>query len=197
MKEVEIWGIIPAKLFPTIKARITKLLGKPVLKRRLSIEISDWDNKHLDTRIRITDGYCELVQKVGAWNNNKKEEIAIPLQANTDLIYGLVRVLTNYVKEGNPRVNIYQYENLIFDTPLFELKLSKQYGKGIKYNFEIEAHDEAMDLYAVAEDLKLEPYTKDRDIAFWDKWNKVVSINGLKTGKSQYITLLNQYINID
>jgi len=82
MKEVEIWGIIPAKLFPTIKARITKLLGKPVLKRRLSIEISDWNNKHLDTRIRITDGCCELVQKVGAWDNNQKEEIAIPLASN-------------------------------------------------------------------------------------------------------------------
>lgn len=194
MIETEIWGIIEKNEFPKILKEITGRLGKAQKKKRLAIEISDWSNQNLDTRIRITDGQAELVQKVGAWKARKKKEIQVDLPQDTELIMELVEILSNYVMNGNPRVQIFQYENFIFKTSEYELKLSHQFGKGSRFNFEIEALIKDVDLLEIANQFGLEEHNKKRDIAFWDKWNEVVSLNVLKLNKRNLKSMLKKYL---
>lgn len=195
MIETEIWGIIPENEFEKVKDTTSSQLGQPKISRRLSIEISDWNNKFLDTRIRITDGSAEVMQKVGAWNNRAKEEVRMELKNDPTIILQQIKILRNHVLQGDPRLLLYQFENYIYDTQEYELKLSHQFGAGDKYCFEVEQKNSTVDIVQVAKSYGLEEYPQERDIAFWDKWNAESSLDGLKMSDEQILEMIKKYIN--
>jgi hypothetical protein len=57
MIEKEIWGIISSKTVNKTLESVEKKFGKPVISKRLSIEISDWNNKALDTYLSISHDF--------------------------------------------------------------------------------------------------------------------------------------------
>lgn len=194
MKEIEIWGIVEDDKFENVLRNVRNQLGEPRIKRRLSIEVSDWNNKNLDTRIRITDGQSEIVQKVGAWNGREKDEIQMELTNDASDVLQMIKILKNYILTGNPRLLIYQFENYVFETEDYELKLSHQFGKGHRYNFEIESKNEATDLDKIAESFGLQEYKEERDIEFWNDWNSLTSLDGLKMSDEEISDIIKKYL---
>ena len=62
--EDEIIGEINKEIFIQKKHEFTQLFGEPILKRRLGLMVFDRNNPKVDTRIRITNGSAEIMQKV-------------------------------------------------------------------------------------------------------------------------------------
>ncbi len=65
-EEHEVLGELEVSKYNSLIEQFTLLYGNPKLKKRLAI--SFWDpaiNKNVDTRIRITNGKAEIMQKTG------------------------------------------------------------------------------------------------------------------------------------
>ena len=155
MIEREIWGEMTIEEYTTILTSLKERFGQPKTKKRLSIEVSDWNNQDLSNRIRITNGQPEFTQKVGDWNNESREEIEMPLAKDAEEIQKMYKVLINLCKGGDLRSYTMQHHNLVWDTAEYEVKISHQTGKTDKYNFEIEAKNEEVDIMKIAEELNL------------------------------------------
>lgn len=195
MIEREVWGMMDEKKFHQSIIKIEEKLGKFKIKKRLSIEVSDWNDKTLDTRIRITDGNFELMQKVGAWKEREKEEIQYTSKdSNKEKIFELFRILKNYVISGTPHIYIYQYENYVIETEDYELKLSHQFGNGSKYSFEVEAFKDTINLDKIAKSFELEIYSGEKDQKFWDTWNKKGVLNCLEMSDEEIKSIISKYI---
>ncbi|GAB4156645.1 MAG: hypothetical protein Fur003_0050 [Candidatus Dojkabacteria bacterium] len=194
MKETEFWGLIDKNQFEEKIDKISLELGEPEQRKRLSIEVSDWADKTLDTRIRITDGKAELMQKKGNWEADTKKEIRIDLKADAAEILNLYEILFNLTNGDEQRTNVIQFENYIWETDLYELKLSHQTGKSDKYNFELELKEENLDYSKVLKKFGLHPYEGERGIAFWDKWNRELNLDARDMTEDELKVLIKSYL---
>ncbi len=179
--EQEIWGIFPDhQTYTHHLVQFTHQFDEPTHMRRLAI--SFWDpsiDKDTDTRIRITNGTAELMQKCGAWEDQDEihmEEIHVPLPSDVDYLYNMYRILRNNLPlTKSPFIT--EYSNSIFLTDHFEIKLSEQHGKQIRYTFEIERlADTAVNLQQHAQELGLDQYITKTTVAFWDTWAQEMDI---------------------
>lgn len=190
MLEKEIWGELTVKEFQEGLTLLSKKFGNPNEKRRLSIEVSDWDNQSLSTRIRVTDGEVELMQKVGDWNSEAREEIAVILEGKATTVHNVYRMLINLSSGGNLNTYLMQHHNYVWDTPEYEIKLSHQTGKSDKYNFEIEARNNDLDIISVAKELNLRPDLSEKGPDFWAKWNEAVNLDPQELPEGGLLKLL-------
>lgn len=195
--EHEVLGEISKDLFENLILKFKKLYGEPKIKKRLAI--SFWDpeiSKNLDTRIRITNGVPEIVQKVGEWENRevmKLEELSYKLPNNVDDIYTVYKILLNYSKKEFPP-RIIQHVSTIFDTPYFEIKLATQFGKSNKYIFEVERKG-SEDLLKFVKEIDLDKYILKTDSEFWLKWNSKVNLSTDDFTGEELKELIQEYLN--
>lgn len=195
-QEQEVLGEIDKELFNELKTKFTKEYGSPKEKKRLAI--SFWDpviSQNLDTRIRITNGSPEVMQKSGEWENREildQREIALPLPKNVEDVYNAYLLFLSYSKKEFPP-RIIQHRSQIFDTPDFEIKLAVQFGASDKYIFEIEKTGKA-DLLEFTESLGLIKYILKTDAAFWLKWNKKVNLSTKDLSEKEIKGIINKYL---
>ena len=140
MKEEESWGVLTKEQFKSFLDKFTKKYGKPTHSRRLSFSFWDHSRNEIDTRIRVTDGKPEVMQKVGGIGDQKvrvRTERRMTISANSENLFNTYKIFRVLIP-GDDSCYIYQHHNYIFKQPEFELKLTHQLGKIDKYNFEVE-----------------------------------------------------------
>ncbi|HTK03593.1 MAG TPA: hypothetical protein VL401_02375 [Alphaproteobacteria bacterium] len=196
IQEQEIWGVITEDFYNNLLVKAKKEFKNHQIKKRLAI--SYWNpkmNRNLETRLRITNGQSEIVQKTGAWENQEVinlKEITIPIQNNIETLINSYEVLDNmHPKAPRP---IIQFENEIFISDKVELKLAKQIGKATKYTFELELLDPKLDLLKIAEIYNLRDKITKTDVNFWNKWNKEVTTMSDEISKEELGKLIKKYL---
>ncbi len=195
MNEEESWGRLTPGQFEDFLTRFTDRFGAPVKSRRLAFSFWDHSRNDVDTRIRITDGKAEIMQKVGSWEKNRKwsrSEQKVSLTANTEEIFNAYQILRVLIP-GEKACYIAQYENFIFQKPEFELKLTRQTGKTDRYNFEVEAKNKETDLNKVLSDLGLADLVTETDADFWHQWNRELNLNDDDLTEEEIKGLINEY----
>ena len=160
MLEKELRGEIDSDTFTQKCAEFTKKYGQPDHYRRLSLLAIDLDTP-VDSRVRITNGQCEIMQKcrVGKSRDmSEKIEISIPIAADPTTVFNAYQILINQLSTYQPERLLTitaETENHIWEVSDCEVKMSHLYGNGNFYNFEIEARAPESDIVAVAENLDL------------------------------------------
>lgn len=196
-KETESWGQLTKNQFDKFLESFTKQFGKP--KRKLRLAISFWDpklNKNLDTRVRITNGKAELIQKYGKWMNRKKRslhELILPLPRNPQRVYIAYKILSNNIQKSFPD-KFLQFENYIYNQPNFELKLTHQFGKSSKYSFEVELKNKRETMKSILNRLGLTKLVTLTDVAFWNKWDRQVNFTTKDLTDNQIKALIKKYL---
>lgn len=162
--EDEIIGEINKGILIQKKEEFTRRFGESEIKKRLGLMVFDRNNPKVDTRIRITNGSAEIMQKViqseDGLGHSKKQEISIKIPDDVESIFNSFQAFSNLLKEKYSEKLIrllVQTENYIWKLPDCELKLSYQFGKNDYYTYEIEAMGKACDLQKVQKELGLAP----------------------------------------
>lgn len=194
MIEKEIWSRMNKERFDDSIKLFTKRYGEPKLKKRITLQITDYNRTDLDTRIRITNGYAEIMQKVGSWTGESQKEIDVKLPIEAETILNTYKVLRNMLQSDNVETSILQLENYIFDTERFELKFTHQFGKVHVYNFEIEVKDLSMDPKQVASELGLKLDIPENTPEFWKSWNSTVNLYAKDLTDSELIKTFRSYL---
>lgn len=178
MIEKEIFGVLTKQQYEHYLKVFTQEFGKVEQKNRISFAFWNSKNKNVDTRIRITNGKAELMQKVGEWENLDQvemEEIALKLEDDPEEVFLLLRILLNIYVQLAP-MKIMEYKNSIFENSDFEIKLSIQGNAVSKYTFEVELKNPDKDLMKFAEDYGLKDLIIKSDMEFWKKWDAEVNL---------------------
>ncbi len=196
MLEQEAWGQLTKKQFDLLIEKFTQRFGEPTRHRRLSI--SFWNHQHneVDTRIRITDGQGEVMQKIGKWDNATnwdRTERYLKLSSDADQVFNAYKILRQLLPSHEP-CQMIQHDNYVFKTADFEIKLSHQIGKSDKYNFEVETLSGKSSLDSILKDLGLTEFVTVTDVAFWDKWNQDLNISDADLNEKQILRLIKKYL---
>src|SRR3989344_6868853 len=194
MNEVEIWGVLNKKEFDSKLDEFTKKYGNPKIQERLAIQILGVDDPSLWTRIRITDGKAEIMQKVGSWDIGEQKEISVSLSPDLETVWRTFVIIKNLLKKRRYQVVIIQHKNFTFKTDGYEIKLSHQFGKTSKYPFEVEATKKDSELVSFAKKLGLTPDLKKKGEEFWNKWNEEVNLDGEKMKDKELKEIIRKYI---
>ena len=197
MNELEAWGLLTQNQFAKFLTKFSQLFGKPRIIKRLAISFWDpYKDKNTDIRIRITNGEPQKVKKVGEWEEKLEwnfSESLYDLPKDSVKIYAEFQTLRSHLTDPDS-YNIIQHHSHIFDQPDFELKLAKQFGKNVKYVFEVELKNKSRDLKGIIKNLGLTDYLLATDTAFWDKWNKEVNLTGRDIGEKEVNELIKKYL---
>ena len=196
MTEEESWGVLTKKQFEDFLALFTKRFGKPVHSKRLSFSFWDHSRNEVDTRIRVTDGKPEIMQKVGGIGDQKvrvRTERTITLTPNPDDLFNTYKILRVLIPGGDS-CYIYQHDNYIFKQPDFEIKLTHQLGKTDKYNFEVEADTTKKELNQLLRDLGLFELVTLTNAEFWDKWNEELNLRDVELTEEKVKDLITGYL---
>jgi len=175
--EKEILVIINKGEFERTLSSLTQKLGKPKKKKRLGIDCSDYSRQDIDNRIRITDGQVELMQKVGGWNDEKRQELRLEVEDSPEMAVMAYKIIRNLLTGDKVETCLIQNENYIFETKDFEIKLTRQIGKKEVYNYEVEVKDHGLSPREVARKMGLpdkKPVVHTPE--FWSRWNGEVNL---------------------
>ncbi len=200
MLEKEIRGEIDVETFEQKKKEFSEEFGEPKIYKRLALLIYDRDQREIDTRIRITNGEAEIMQKIKVEGESddmsSKEETSIPLNKDPEIIFNAYQVLSSLFYNSNPesmlRISA-ETENFIWVVDDCEIKLSHLSGKFDYYNFEIEALDNKSHIKEIQKKLGLkdmfgfsteESKKRRRDLAI-----KLDEIS-----KEEFIKLIKKYL---
>jgi len=194
MLEKEYWGLLTSDEFNKKLNLFINKFGKPTIKKRLAIETNDWARPEVDSRIKITNGKAEFVQKTGDWNSRERKELEIPLVNNVQAILDFFKAIITSVNAQIPSQQIMQFENYIFDLGYAELKIAHQLGKSDRYFFEVELIDNSKDLDLICKDLGLKADYEPKDRAFWEKWNQEVNIDSRNLSDDELKDLIEKYL---
>jgi hypothetical protein len=196
MLEQEAWGELSKDQFEEFLKMFGERFGEPSRHRRLSI--SFWNHKmnEVDTRIRITDGKSEIMQKVGDWENVTqwvRKERHVKLGSDAGQIFNAFKILRQLLPPQEP-CQFIQFDNYVFKTEAFEIKLSHQKGKSNKYNFEVESLNDESGLDEILKDLKLDNLVTVTDVKFWDKWNVELNVSDRDLSDEEIRDLIKEYL---
>ena len=194
--EEESWGLLTKAQFDRFLDRFTKQFGQPTCSKRLSFSFWDHNRNQIDTRIKVTDGRAEIMQKVGVWEKTTKwarTEQRVSLPSDTTEIFNVYQILRVLIP-GNDDCHILQLENFLFKQPGFEIKLTHQYGKTDKYNFEVEADSSETNLTQVLKDLELVKLVTVTNTEFWDKWNEKLNFRDIELDTKQIQDLIKRHL---
>ena len=194
--EEESWGVLTKRQFDDFLDQFNKRFGKPIHSRRLSFSFWDHSRNGIDTRIRITDGKAEIMQKIGGIGDKKlrvRSEQRIKLPSDSQELFSAYQILRVLIP-GDDACYLYQHDNYIFKQPDFELKITHQIGKTDKYNFEVEVDTKKVDLNKVLKDLGLSEMVTLTSTEFWDKWNEELNLKDNDLDEKQIQDLIEKYL---
>lgn len=171
MLEKEIRGFIVKENFQSHIDKFTKMLGQSKLSKRLSLAIADYSKLDLETKVRITNGKTEVVQKVGDFTAVDREEITIKLEnQSAEDVLNLFKTYKNFVRDTEkPMLTMIQHENYVFSNDRIEIKLFRQFGNDEFYAFEVEALVEMLDE-------ELENFCEENDLIVDVNYNNLESV---------------------
>ena len=192
--EKEILVMIDKEEFEQTLIDLTKKFGKAKKRKRLGIDCSDYSRQDIDNRIRITDGQAEIMQKVGGWNDEKRQEIRLEIEDSPEMALWAYKIIRNLLSGNRVETCLVQNENYIFETSGFEIKLTRQTGKKTVYNYEVEVKDHDLDPREVARKLGL-PNKKPvvHTPEFWFKWNKEVNLRAGDLSDGELLRIIRKY----
>lgn len=196
MVEEEVWGLLDEEKFNKLLNEFSLSFGKPKRSRRLAFSFWDHKRSNIDTRIRITDGKAEIMQKVGIWEMSRKwsrNEQRINLLSDVEEIFNAYQIIRVLVPDEGS-CYIAQFDNYTFKQSEFEIKLTHQTGKTNKYNFEVEADTSKKDLYLLLQDLGLSEMVTITDTEFWDKWNEELNLKDTDLEENEIRRMISQYL---
>lgn len=78
IEEKELLSILTKKEYDRVLVQLTKALGTCDIENRLSLQCTDYRWADVDTRIRLTNGRAEIVQKLGDWKHENRKELVVP-----------------------------------------------------------------------------------------------------------------------
>lgn len=194
--EDESWGQLSKEQFESFLAQFTKQFGNPRKSRRIAISFWDHNRSEIDTRIKITDGKAEIMQKKGSWEKTKmwsRSEQRVHLPNDKEEIFNAYQILRVLIPGPND-CYISQYENYLFDTENFEIKLTHQTGKSDKYNFEVEATSKSAKAAEFLKQIGLAEFVIETDEEFWRKWNNELNLNDKGLSEEQIRELIESYL---
>ncbi len=198
MTETESWGVLTKAQFEKLLNEFTKRFGTPAHSKRLSFSFWDHSRDNIDTRIRITNGKAEIMQKVGDTGEKQqrvRSEQRIGLPSDLNEIFNSYQILRVLIP-GDDSCYIYQHDNYIFKQPNFEIKITHQSGKNDKYNFEVEAIGDDTDLNQVLIDLGLFDLVTKTTVEFWNKWNEELNLRDTDLKPKQIQEIIKQYLSV-
>jgi uncharacterized protein YjbK len=197
-EEKELLTILSEAEYKRVLTRLKKEFGEAMIQKRLSLQSDDYGQTDIDTRIRITNGKAELMQKVGDWKNitkgKSRTEISIPLPGDVDVIAGLYIIIRNLMKGSKIENIVMQFESFIWESKGVEIKLTHQFGKSDAYNCEFEVFDslhkpeDLMKKYDIP--INLPKQTED----FWRKWNEKVNLNADNLTDGELLEIIKKYL---
>lgn len=193
--ETETYGQLSKQEFEKFKAELSKnsIFTRKETVKRLSVQITDHARSDLDTRIRITNGKVEIMQKVGDWNAASREELSVGLQATAEDVFRVFLILDNILNADTVQKTVIQMESYTFLTDDFEVKLTHQLGGGEAYNFEVETFAEGLDPKEICKEFNLIPDLAPKDAVYWEDFNKRVNLDIRKIGKEQLFDIIRSY----
>lgn len=192
--ERELLGELSAANFAAKQRDFTRLFGQPKKVRRIALQATDFSRHDLDTRLRITNGKQELMQKVGSWQNHTKQELSVELALPAENIVKLLRIIYNSLDSNNIQTNLIQMENYLYDTDELEIKLTCQLGKSEHYNFEIEAKNNQVDIKEFCAKHGLKPDMTERTEAQWKAHNEKVNLDWTKLPEGELVNIIERYL---
>jgi len=199
MIEKEVRGFIRKKNFKSKINYFTEVSGKPKYSKRLSLALADYEDLSLETKIRITNGSPEIVQKVGDFTAVDREEITITLSQSTSKdLFNLYKTYRNFQRKINkPMLTIIQHENYVFSNSRVEVKLFRQFGNEEFFAFEVEAltdmEDSELESFCIDNNLQID--IDYNDLNSVQERNNKVNIDPAKISDAELIELLDSYLS--
>ncbi len=193
-EEKEILTILSRDEYTRVLAWLKGNLSRPKRIKRLAVQCTDTSYDDLDTRIRITDGKVQLMQKIGKWKSKTREEIEINLPGNPEMILKIFKILRNAMKGDKVRTSIIQTDSLVFKSKDFEIKLTHQFGKSNKYNAEIEVFDPKIEPEEIAEKYDIPIHLPEHTAEFWDSWSKAVNYYADELSEEKLLAIIKRYL---
>lgn len=198
MEEKELLTILTKQEHESVLVYLRGKFGQPKAQKRLSLQSDNYDQIDIDTRIRVTNGKVELMQKVGDWKNITKGkprmEISIPLPNDATTIVGLFRIMRNLMRGPSVENIIIQHESFIWRKDGFEIKLSRQFGKSNAYNCEIEVFNDFLNTESLAKEYKIPVHLPTQTNDFWRKWNKRVNLSADELSEEELLKMVKNYL---
>lgn len=192
--EKEIWSRISQKDFNKFLNSLKEEIGEPKYTKRLAIQATDYDRQDLDTRVRITNGTAEIMQKKGGWADETRVEISTPLSSDATVILDAYRTIRNMLGGNNIETSVIQTENFVFETDKYEVKLTHQSGKCDVYNYEIEVYDHDLNPKDIVVQIGIPIDSPESTPEFWREWNSTVNLMADQLEKEDLHKLIESYL---
>jgi len=197
-EEKELLRILTKDEYGSVLVNLREEFGKPKIQKRLSLQSDDYGQTDIDTRIRITDGKVELMQKIGDWKNitkgKSRTEISIPLQSNADTIAGLYRIIRNLMQGSSIENIVMQFKSFIWEKNDYEIKLTHQFGKSDAYNCEVEVFNSSYKPEDLMKKYKIPIHLPTQTSNFWREWNKKVNLNADELTDEKLLEIIGKYL---
>jgi len=192
--EKEILTILSKDEHDDLLAELERNFPKPKRIKRLAIQCTDTSYNDLDTRIRITDGKVQLMQKVGKWKSKTRGEIEVNIPNNSKTILKIFKILRNMIRGNKVRTSVIQTDSLVFEGKDFEIKVTHQFGKSDKYNAEIEVFDVKIEPEEIAEKFGIPIHLPEHTAQFWDNWSKAVNFYADELSEKKLLAIIKRYL---
>lgn len=206
MNEIEVWSEMSKEIFDIKLHEFTERFGEPQKKKRMAFRFGFNDFYKINTRIRMTNGYPEIMQKTGdVPDAMMRTEIDYPLEKDAQKILDVTNFFKKILMCRFEEIHFFllQFDNYVWRTQDFEVKISYQLGNEAIYHFEVEmmankgqsAEENEHRLQTVCDDLGLEADFSVRDNDFWEAYNKRANIDVRDWSDEQLLEVINSYLD--
>jgi len=197
-EEKELLTILSEAEYKKLNKLLRSRLGQPKKQNRLSLQSDNYSQVSIDTRIRITNGKAELMQKVGNWKKITKgqtrTEISAPLPDNAETVLAFYQIIRNLVQGQSVENIMMQYESYLWGNEKFEIKLTHQFGKSDAYNCEVEVFDYSLKPQNLAKEYNIPIHLPMKKKDFWRKWNKKVNLSIDSLSDQKLLNIIKKYL---
>ncbi len=193
-EEKELLTILSKEEYEEVLLRLIQEFGEPEVVKRLALQSTDYRWADVDARIRITNGKAEIIQKVGDWKKQKRQEIIISLPSNPRVIFDMYKIFMNAMRDEEVLTPIMQLENLVWRKEDFEIKLTHQFGKKDAYNCEIEVFDMNIEPEYLAQKYKIPIHLPVQTQDFWRQWNEEINLSAKKLSNRELLAIIKNYL---
>ncbi len=196
MIEKEIWSEISKKEYDKMYKILNKKFGNPEVKRRLSFRIGCTDRIIINTRIKIEDSKVWLLQKVANdLNDTQHSEFELEISNKPEDVLEVFKIFKNLLGHLDTCfLKALQFENLLYRTPSYEVKLTHQFGKSDVYSFEVEVFNNNLDPITISKELGFSIDLTPKDNKFWVNYSARVNLDLIDSKDDFILDLIKNYI---